>query len=472
MQISILSGIYADSSADFRTSLPRNLVPVPKKNGISDGYLRPADGVESLGTGPGADRGAINWNGVQYRVLGTKLCSVSSAGAVTVLGDVGSGGPVRMDYSFDRLIVPSGGRLYYLQGSTLKQVTDPDLGAVISAKWAAGYTVTTDGTSLVVSDLTDPTSVDPLKYGSAESDPDPVMAVEELRNEVYALGRYTVEVFQNVGGTGFPFARIDGAQVGKGIIGTHAYCEVSDTFAFVGSARKEAPAVYTLAPGGAQKISTREIDTLLLGYTEAQLSAIRMESRIDKAHQHVLIHLPDQCLVYDAAASAAMQMPIWFKLTTSVTGLGQYRATGLVWCYDRWCVGDPQSGAVGRLTDQVATHWGAMIGWDFGTAIVYNGGSGAIVHELELVCLTGHVAPGVDPVIWTSYSVDGETWSQERSTKAGKQGQRSKRIAWRSQGQIGHWRVQRFRGTSDARLSVARLEAQIEPLFTKATPYG
>lgn len=197
-----------------------------------------------------------------------------------------------------------------------------------------------------------------------------------------------------------------------------------------------------------------------------------MESRIDKAHQHVLIHLPDQCLVYDAAASAAMQMPIWFKLTTSVTGLGQYRATGLVWCYDRWCVGDPQSGAVGRLTDQVATHWGAMIGWDFGTAIVYNGGSGAIVHELELVCLTGHVAPGVDPVIWTSYSVDGETWSQERSTKAGKQGQRSKRIAWRSQGQIGHWRVQRFRGTSDARLSVARLEAQIEPLFTKATPYG
>jgi hypothetical protein len=35
-----------------------------------------------------------------------------------------------------------------------------------------------------------------------------------------------------------------------------------------------------------------------------------------------------------------------------------------------------------------------------------------------------------------------------------------------------HWRMQRFRGTSDAHLSVARLEAQIEPLHTKAASYG
>ena len=45
MRIPILSGIYADSTGDFRTSLPRNMVPVPVQTGINDGYMRPADGI-------------------------------------------------------------------------------------------------------------------------------------------------------------------------------------------------------------------------------------------------------------------------------------------------------------------------------------------------------------------------------------------------------------------------------------------
>lgn len=68
MQIPILSGTFADVSPDYRTSYPRNLVPVPKDTGVSEGYLRPADGIVALGTGPGVDRGGINWNGVLYRV--------------------------------------------------------------------------------------------------------------------------------------------------------------------------------------------------------------------------------------------------------------------------------------------------------------------------------------------------------------------------------------------------------------------
>lgn len=471
-QISIISGIYADSSApDFRTSYPRNLVPVPKATGINTGYLRPADGIQQLGTGPGADRGGINWNGVQYRVMGTKLVTGSAAGAVTVLGDVGGTTQVTMDYSFDRLGIASGGSLYYWNGSTLTQITDPDLGTVKDMKWIAGYFLCTDGTNLITTDLNDPASINPLHYGTAEADPDPINAVDELRNEAYAFGRYTIEVFQNVGGSGFPFARIEGAQVGKGIIGTHMYTPLGNTFAFTGSGRGEAPAVYMMTPGDAQKISTREIDTILLDYTEAQLSLCVMESRVDKNHQHILIHLPDQCLVYDTIASQQLQEPVWFTLTTSVVGLGQYRARGLVWCYDQWNVGDPVAGLIGKLVDNVSSHYGQVNGWDFGTMVMYNDGNGAIIHELEMVCLTGRIALGTDPVIWTQYSVDGETWSMERPVKAGKQGQRRKRICWRNQGQMQNWRIQRFRGTSDAHLSIARLEGQIEPLFLKG-PHG
>ena len=472
MQIDIFKGIYTDSSVDFRTALPRNMVPVPKKQGISNGYLRPADGITQVGIAPSIDRGGINWNGTLYRVSGTSFISVSATGVVTVIGDVGAGGPVTMDYGFDRLGIASGGRLYYWNGTVLKRVTDPDLGIVLDMKWISGYFMATDGVNLVTTDLADPASVNPLHYGSAESDPDPILAVDELRNEAYALNRYTVEVYQNTGGTGFPFSRIEGAQITKGIIGTHAYCGLGDTFIFTGSGRGEAPAVYQMVPGNVQKVSTREVDAILLGYTEEQLAATVMESRVDKNHQHVYVHLPDRTLVYDTVGSQARQEPLWFTVDSGLLQPAQYRARGHVWCYNQWNVGDPSGPSLGVLTSDVSTHYGQVIGWEFGTQILYNEGNGDIVHELELVGLTGRVPLGSDPVIWTSYSLTGTDWSAERPVSVGKQGERQKRIAWRGQGKMTHWRMQKFRGTSDAHLSVARLEAQIEPLHTKAPSYG
>ena len=466
MQIPILNGIYADNTPELRSSYPVNLVPVPKQSGISAGFLRPGDGIVGNGTGPGIDRGGINWNGVCYRVMGTKLVTVASNGAVTVLGDVG--GPVNtlvtMDYSFDRLAIASGGRLYYWNSALgLVQVTDPDLGLVLDVVWVDGYFMTTDGEFLVVTELSDPTQVNPLKYGSSEVDPDPVVALLKLRNEVYALNRNTIEVFDNVGGEFFPFQRIDGAQIQKGVIGTFGCCVFVESIAFLGSGRNEAPGIYLGANATAQKISTQEIDQILLGYTEAQLAGVKLEARNDKAHQHLYVHLPDRTLVFDAAATGELSQPVWFTLTTSQVGFSQYRARNLVWAYDKWLIGDPQSSAIGYLVDNISSHWGQIVRWEFGTLIIYNESNGAIFNELELVSLTGSVALGVDPMISTSYSVDGVAWSQDRSIRAGTTGSR-KRLAWFQQGHMRNWRIQRFRGDSQAHLSFIRLEAQIEPL--------
>lgn len=465
MQIPILNGIYTDNGPDLRTSYPVNLMPVPKKSGISNGFLRPADGLVANGTGPGVDRGGINWNGVCYRVMGTKLVTVASNGAVTVLGDVG--GPVNtlvtFDYSFDRLAIASGGRLYYWNGA-LTQVTDPDLGVVLDVVWVDGYFMTTDGTSLVVTELTDPTQVNPLKYGSSEVDPDPVVAILKLRNEIYALNRNTIEVFDNVGGDFFPFQRIDGAQIQKGCIGTFGCCVYLETVAFLGSSRNEEPGIYLGANATAQKISTQEIDQVLQQFTEAQLATVKLEARNDKSHQHLYVHLPDRTIVYDAAASEALGEQVWFTLTTSTVGLSQYRARNLVWAYDKWLVGDPQSSTIGYMVDTTGEHWGQIVRWEFGTIIAYNEGNGAIFHELELVALTGRVALGKDPIISTSYSVDGQSWSQDRPIRVGTTGNTRKRLAWFQQGHMRNWRIQRFRGDTQAHLSFARLEAQIEGL--------
>ena len=465
MQIPILNGIYAGSEPELRTSYPVNMVPVPKQSGISNGFLRPADGLVSNGTGPGIDRGGINWNGICYRVMGTNLVSVSEAGTVTILGDVG--GPVdtlvTMDYSFDRLAIASGGRLYYWNGS-LTQVTDPDLGTVLDVVWVDGYFMTTDGTSLVTTELADPTQVNPLKYGSSEADPDPVVALVKLRNEVYALNRNTIEVFDNIGGDFFPFQRIDGAQIQKGVVGTFACCVFVETIAFLGSGRNEEPGIYLGANATANKISTQEIDQILLQYSETELATVKFEARNDKSHQHLYVHLPDRTLVYDAAASGVLEEHVWFTLTSSLTGFSQYRARNFVWVYGKWIVGDPQSSVVGYMAQDVSSHWDQIVRWEFGTLVVYNEGRGAIFNELELVALTGRVAIGTDPAITTNYSVDGQSWSQDRSIRVGTTGNTKKRLAWFQQGHMRSWRVQRFRGDSQAHMSFVRLEAQLEPL--------
>lgn len=462
MQIPVLNGIYTDGVSDFRTAYPRNLIPVPKQQGISEGYLRPADGIVKSGDGPGVDRGGINWLGAMYRVMGSKLVRINADSSIVVIGDVGAGGQVTFDYSFDRLGISSGGNLYYYDGVTLNQVTDIDLGTVVDFLWVDGYFMSTDGTYLIVTELNDPYAVSQLKYGSAEADPDPIKGLVKLRNEVYALNRYTVEVFQNVGGDNFPFERIEGAQMMRGAVGTYAACVFMESLAFVGSGRNEAPAVWIGSNGQTVKLSTREIEQILSEYTESELSAIVMESRVMSGHQMIYIHLPDQTIVYDGAASQVVKDPVWFFLTSSITGNSTYRARNFVWCYDKWQCADPTSTAFGYLTNTVSSHYGDVVGWEFGTVISYNEGRGAIFHELELVALSGRVTLGADPTIWTSYSVDGMSWSQEKPRSAGKQGERLKRINWLQQGFMRHWRVQKFRGTSDAHMSIARLEARVE----------
>lgn len=463
MQIPILFGNRTDEGPDFRTSYPRNLVPVPKDQGISKGYLRPADGIELHGTGPGIDRGSIVWRGTCYRVMGSKLVSVAADGTVTQLATIPGTGQVRFDYSFDVLIIGANRSLYYWDTS-LTQVTDPDLGTVIDVLWVDGYTMTTDGEYLVVTDLNDRTSVNPLKYGSSEADPDRVMALLKIRNEVHALNRYTIEQFNNIGGTLFPFERNEGAQLQKGVLGTHCAAVFMNAIAFLGSGRKEAPGIWLGLNGSTTPLSTAEIDTVLMGYTEAELAASVMEVRTFKKHDLLYLHLPDQCLVYDAAATKALQHPVWYTLTSSIVGNSTYRARNFVWCYDKWLCGDPTSASLGVIVDTISSHYGDTVGWEFGTTFLYNEGRGAIVHQLELVALPGRVPLGANPVVWTSYSEDGETWSEEFDCPAGVQGQRLQRLTWLDQGYMEHWRALRFRGTSDCHVAFARLEAQLEPL--------
>ena len=462
MQIPILNGVYVNQINRFGTTYPENLIAEPKQTGINKGYLRPADGIEELAIGPGVDRGAINWGDACYRVMGSKLVRVNASGAITELADVENDGmPVSLAYGFDRLAIASNGKLFYWDGSVLTQVTDPDLGTAMDVVWIDGYFVTTDGEFIVVTDLADPTQVNNLKYGASEANPDPIVALLKIRNELCALNRYTIEFFDNVGGQYFPFGRIDGAQISKGCVGRKSCCMGEGAVFFVGSGINEASGVYVGGSGSAQKISTQEIDQILAGYDSLQQAAIELEYRKEDSHSFLYIHLPDQTLLFDIGATKELDgTPVWSKLKSANSGQGQYYARHFIYCYGKWLVGHAVDSKIGYLTSGHAKHWGQYVKWCFSTTVIYNDSSSAIIHSLELIILT-HSDATVNSSVSTSYSIDGKTWSQERSLIV-RAGVPAKRLRWFRQGYMRHWRIQRFCGLSNAPISVVRLEAVVE----------
>lgn len=467
MQISVLQGTSTDRQSDYRVEYPVNMVPVALKQGVSAGYLAPTEGIEYLAGTPGADRGARNWLGVCYRVSGERLIRILSDNTVEDLGRIPGSGYVTLHNSFDYLSISGGSGLYlYNDADGLQQVTDVDLGVVTDHRFVDGYFLTTDGEFIVATELNDPFSVNPIKFGSSEVDPDPVVALLSVRNEPHAVNRYTIEAFENIGGTGFPFRRIEGAQIQRGAVGTHTCCVFLEAMAFVGSGRNESLSVWLGRSGQSTKISTREVDLILEGYTEEQLSQQRIEPRTSSGLQQLWIHLQDHTLVYDATSSAEFGKPVWYVLQTSLDpwAPSRYLAIHPVWCYSKWIVGDPSGSRVGQLVKEQAHHWGSAVAWGFTTEIAFNGGKGLQFHDMELFALTGRVDHGKAPSLYTQYSLDGETWSQRKYIKSGTNGQTKKRLVWIGQGSMRTMRIQRFSGTSETRLSVARLEARTEPL--------
>lgn len=457
MQVPLLSAVAAGPAAEFITRYPLNLEPVPVDlKMLGQGQLRAAAGTIPFATGQGGDRGSILWNGGQYRVSGSKLVSVSPGGDVTVIGDVGDDGRrCGLDYSFDRLIIRSAGNLFYYDGTALVQVTDEDLGECVDAIWIDGYTMSTDGTSIVVTELNDPTQVKPLKYGSAENDPDPVTGLLRYLEEAYILGLNTIQVFRNVGGVGFPFTTVQGGTIPYGCVSANAKCLWGDGFAFVGSARGEALNVFAGGQGQATPFGNKALCDALAAVEDT--TAIEIESRTYGGEQRLVVHLPDESWCFLVNASKALQVPTWYRLQSN----GPYRIRNSVEVNGLLYVGDSQSAAIGILTDTDPRHWGQDVEWGFDAGLLYNGGQGVIIHSAELVGLPGRGTRG--GTVFMSITKDGENFTQERGLQTSPGGT-SKRLQWRPHYRFGNYMGFRFRGVGGSLTGIAALEVGVQPL--------
>ncbi len=464
--IDIFSGVYTSAARPNAVeSYPRNLRPVIEDTGVSKGFLLPADGLSSFINTDFFDRGGYNWKEVHYRVIGNQLVKISSNGTITSIGTIDGDDYVRFSESFDYLSVSGGNKLYLYNGTTLAQNTDENLGLVLDHVWVDNYFLTTDGANLVVTELNNPFAVNPFKYGSSEIDPDPVVGVSKLRNEVVAVNRYSIEFFSNVGGEFFPFNVIDGAQIEKGSVSKNTYCLYLNQLAFIGSGRNEPLAIYMAVNGSTVKISTKSIDAILATYTEEQAANCLVETKKFNDSYLLYVHLIDRTYVFDYLGGQLLNKPIWYILDSGQYETYQtYKARNFVWCYNQWFFGDPTTKRLGVITLDHSLHFGEIVRCQFSIAYVYNKNQGFLIREAELMPLAGRQDIETNSFLHMQTSPDGVVFNDPDPIPLGPSGDRSVRLVWFTGGYFVRVCTLNFFWNSDAFVSVLSLILDLEGL--------
>jgi len=446
---------------DYRDALSVNMYAVEKQILGAKGYLLSWPGLEQFATVPGIDRaGSYNERfGDHYRVSGTSLVKISSAGTVVTLGTVPGSSQCRMKdfYSFNTQGIIADGKFFlYSPGGGFVEVTDPDLGSPIDGVWIDGYYFLTDGEYLYHTDLADETAIDPLKFATAEFMPDPSLGLMKTTfNQVVVFGRYSTEYFENVATDNFAFQRIKSRAQKIGIVATHAKCESGGTFYITGGIRESDVGVHILDVGKSVKISTREIDKIINAYSEPELAGMRMESRTDEDVSFILVHLPNETLCFNASIGERLgKAAAWTILESDSTGANYRGINGVVDSRisdnKQWLYGDKIDGRVGAINNDLFANYDALNRFFLYTPLINL--ETLSINKVELKTIRGRNTLS-DAYLYGALTYDGANYVAEWFQLYSNPGDLNQRFIRRVLGYAREWVGFRFRGETRSRMA-------------------
>lgn len=375
IQVPIIRGDKAGNTTDYLDKLPKNMIAVAKEIRGAAGYLVSADGLVSYGAGSGLDRGGFynDRQGILYRVSGNSLIKVSPDGSAVAVGSIAGSGQASLSYSFNNQIIVAGGNAYLSNGSTVTQITDPDIGNPIDQCWIDSYIFYTDGEFLYHSLISDESQVDPLAYATAEFMPDGSLGVMQTQdNLVMVLGRYSIEYFINQANPQFAFSRIVQKSIKGGICGTHCKVEIGGNVFILGGRRDESTAVHVVNAGSLSKLSTQTVDRIISSYTEAELSTAVLEGRTDERDTLLIVRLPNHTLVLNVGAMQQVDIQnAWSVLSYGVNNDKWLGANGV---FDprinKWTYGSAYDSELYQLDKTTGQQDGAPSEYEFSTPLI------------------------------------------------------------------------------------------------------
>lgn len=287
------------------------------------------------------------------------------------------------------------------------------------------------------SDLLDLATWSALKFADASGDPDNIVAIVQIKREIWLIKEFETEIWYNVGTSGFAFARLDGAYVEQGIAAPQSLVMIGESLIWLAQNNNGSGQVMMTRGHTANRISTHAIETEFAKYGIEDAVAYAYQQ---DGHDFYVINFPsgDATWCYDITESAIAGVSLWHQRASFSGGeFHRHFADNHSFFAGKHVVGDYRNGNLYALNLDTLTDNGAPIkrlrSW---RALSKPSEDPVRFNSLRIDMQTGiGVAPADDPLVVLRWSDDGgHVFSNEKFAEIGRTGDTVKRVLFRRLG--------------------------------------
>lgn len=392
-------------------------------------------------------RGGVLVDNLIYGAWGEKVYTLDSSGSYDEIGPLPGTDKVyfaRNNASPPDVVVVCDGGPFIVTTTAVLPYPDTTVGAPNAVRFHDGYFMFTYGDGTIRASDINSTNINSLTFTTAESNPDGLLEPFSYHGYLYAMGPATIEVFGEPINTSpeFPLTRV-GYHITPGLIAQHAvsgwqpewghppiYCASDNTVRQIASLDET------------EKISPPELDELIAAVADKDT----LEASVYQVSGVAFWQLScaDWSWVYN------LNNQKWHERRSYLSVRSRF--TNCVFAFDKWLMGDTNSGFLLEVTGAQLQEAGDPFIYEIESGPVKQFPDRARVDRADFDFVMGvGVATGTDPMqtdpkVLISYSDDGGVfWKGNYERKLGRQAKTMKRIILPPTGMTGtqgrRWRV-------------------------------
>jgi len=392
-----------------------------------------------------ADNGDTPWRGLHafpgnslmYGVHRGTFYEINNAGVIVSRGTIGTT-TGRVDISDDGtyIAIVDGSEIYTYNTSTttFAAVSDGDRPTSPNTCTFQGGRIITDEDAtgqFKGGDAYDPTSWEALNFATAESNPDDLIRVINYRGVLALFGDYSTEFWQLVGGAGFPYAKIQSADVEYGLAARWSVARMAGTYAFLAKNREGEVFLAALSGYNApQRLSNHEFENEINNYSNVA-DATGFGYMLD-GHPMYQINFPSEgkSWLYDASTKYLSELRFGAN--------ARHRAEIGIDFLNQFIVADYSDGKLYKIDNTVYTDNGNAIHTILRGRHIFKDKKKMRIDRIEVGIEAGvglATGQGSDPVMGLRLSKDGgHTFGTQIFATMGKIGEYLSRAIFRSLG--------------------------------------
>jgi len=368
-----------------------------------------------------------------YVVSGRFAYEILEDKTVTQIGEVGTPKRVDIDSDDENVVFVNEPRAWAWDGVNFTEIENVNFNTrgAADVEFLEGFVLFREPNSdrFFGARYRDVTSFDALDFAATDFDADTLVGLATIQRNAVLFGRETTELYENVGGSAFPFARNINGTIEVGLLASDLWARTFDQLYMVASDRT----VRRLDGIQPTRISTHAVEQFLSSLTNLQIERGEAWGYTQDGHHFFGLNFETGTFVYDVSTGE------WAERESY--GFPRWRWSNCLEAWNKVFAFGVASNKMAELNPDVYTEDATpniqVAQWTYQT--IYADSVAAFHHRFEIdmkVGLGATTGEFSDPQITLEFSDDGgETWHKAPVQSLGLKGKRRQRIVWHNLGQ-------------------------------------